>query len=425
MAHLNPIAPLGVGTKDVESIASLVMRSAARHVVPTMGLLQFCSTNLGREPGGELNFCRFRIADLVRPNPKNHAVLEGIGLCSNLCYDDLVKMTFFGVGKTVGIAGFRNALAKNVRWCPACFSEWNAGYGTPYLKLSWSLIGHVHCEDHRVKLIEECPHCSSKQNSTMPNHDLSFCNTCEKSLYDDESLKPEERPQPSGDLMSLVYATATLPISEFPDNGAMQSLRDIYIARGECEFERKHWDCYLREFYLDTTHKTSISVVLARRIAVVLVVPLLDIILGNGYRATRSLAHKWPCTAEMLSEPQPRSIGWLGVALGEEQLKDYIARSELGDHVPSIAEIARDLDCSTGALEYRYRGLCDRLVAIRKRQLKEARDRHFKNASSCVSETIGNHPDMGSKKLVGMLRYDTGIPVYILRKAIQKQRVNR
>lgn len=420
MLKLNPITAIGLNTKDVESFTSLVIRSAARHMVSTSILLRFCFGSTASETDCKPAYDGISTAELVRPNATTAALLNAFSQCSGLDPEALNSMTFTGLGRSVHRCS--QTFAKNVRWCPACFAERDREQLIPYLKLSWSLLGHTHCEDHKTPLIDACPHCGRKQNSKKANTCLSLCNQCERPLYNEQTLTPETGAIYSSDLVSLVYATATLPIEAFPTDGSKKSLEDIYSAHWDSELERELWNHIPRDDCLTYVNSKPITLLVARRLAIMLDIPLVDMLLGHGLDTTRSITHDWPNDSEILFKAQRRTLTELELLRIKTVFKRQVDSAKLGTEAPSLAELAASLGCSTGALEYRFSALCDELLDIRKRQQAHKRLSQFKTAHRKAFKMIEQHPNVGRKKLVRILRKDTAVPVHILRKAIQIQR---
>lgn len=420
MLKLNPITPIGLSTKDVESFTSLVVRASARHMVSTSTLLRFCFETAALDTECSPSYGGIRSADLVRPNPTNEALLEAFYVCSNVSKEDLGRMTFFGLGRSVHRCS--KTFAKSIRWCPACFSEWNKKQSTPYLKLSWSLLGHSHCETHRTALIEACPHCGRDQNSTKANNHLSVCNHCKNPLYNEQTLIAESQPPYSSDLLSLVYATASLPVNDFPEGGAAKSLNEIYDAHWHSDLERELWDRIPRDDCLTYLESKPITLLIARRLATQLDIPLVDILLGHGLHTTRSITHDWPNDSELLFKAQRRTLSSLELIRIKTSLKRQLEAGHAGEEALSLAAIAKALGCSTGGLEYHFPNLCDQLIALRTEQQAAKRIEQFKLAHHQAFKVIAENPNMGRKKLVRKLRRQHRLPVHILRKAIQIER---
>jgi hypothetical protein len=214
-----------------------------------------------------------------------------------------------------------------------------------------------------------------------------------------------------------------LPTQDFPIEGAKTSLNDIYEAHWHSKIERVLWEHIPRDECLTYVDHKPITLLIARRLAVLLDVPLVDFILGLGLYTSRSITHSWPNDTEILFKAQRRTLSSLELIRIETSLKRQLKASHAGDEAPSLAAIAKTLGCSTGGLEYHFPNLCDQLIALRTEQQAAKRIEQFKLAHHQAFKIIAENPHMGRKKLIRKLRQQHRLPVHILRKAIQIERV--
>jgi len=148
---LNPVAPIGVGTPEVESLLSYFCRLAMSHCIS--------APELGRSVARAMQWSlpeRWRWRELN---------LSGM---SDLTQDwsyALSKLTSVANLDSLTLLPWRDVIAESSRrttssgWCPQCFAEDRSRGATPYFRLSWDVGTVSACSKHKCGLLNVCPDC--------------------------------------------------------------------------------------------------------------------------------------------------------------------------------------------------------------------------------------------------------------------------
>ncbi|CAL8477061.1 TniQ family protein [Caballeronia sp. S22] len=148
---LYPLEPIGVGTADVESLASFFCRVAASHCVSSTDLLHRISKMCG----------------WAAP-PKNFwkdTNLSGMGDVAERYACALSEMTSVEHLDLLTLRLWRNVIAHRSkapakgRWCAACFEEDLANGRMPYFRLAWDVGDIDACAKHGARLPDACSDC--------------------------------------------------------------------------------------------------------------------------------------------------------------------------------------------------------------------------------------------------------------------------
>ncbi len=142
-SKLYSLAPLGMGTVEVESLTSYIQRLA----------------------------WAYRVSSWV-------LVVQEVLPLYNGPYDlGSSPQRLGGFGRTRGLPNWGFLRTAPV-WCPACYQQWQEQEQPVYQPLLWALQAVTVCLHHRQPLVEQCPFCQKKQSAigarTVPGH----CTQC-------------------------------------------------------------------------------------------------------------------------------------------------------------------------------------------------------------------------------------------------------
>jgi hypothetical protein len=154
------LQPVGLGTPFVESLTSLVRRTAEHEVRKIQTLLNLVF------PASE----RDRIAAIAIGEGTNAAGARTAVLVNAFTLAtgnaDVIRTSFLSIGDDLWLQhGFRNTRA----WCPACLEDNDAG------QLLWSLDHVTACVRHGLELQTTCHRCGREHR---PWHRLATALTC-------------------------------------------------------------------------------------------------------------------------------------------------------------------------------------------------------------------------------------------------------
>lgn len=159
---LNPVAPIGVGTPEVENLISYFCRLALSHCVSTV--------HLGRKV----------VAAMQWQFSENHtwrfANLSGMSDATEDWARALSAMTSVANLESLTMRPWRDVIAEqsprvaSPRWCPQCLHEDRATGTTPYFRLAWDVGTVTACSRHKCRLAQLCPDCggaNTRHNSAF------------------------------------------------------------------------------------------------------------------------------------------------------------------------------------------------------------------------------------------------------------------
>jgi len=153
--RLHSLAPRGIGTEDVESLYSYVLRLANSHEIALNPLLRQLGPHTGQNLANSKHYVD-QVHD-TRFGGGNAAVQQWVGLLEAATgMQGLRSLTYASYGR---IFTGRGSGAMRRQWCPHCLDSDLVKFGDPHLRLLWT-VGHVTaCPVHGCKLECVCPHC--------------------------------------------------------------------------------------------------------------------------------------------------------------------------------------------------------------------------------------------------------------------------
>jgi hypothetical protein len=156
---LYPVAPVGVGTPNVESLTSYLARLAAAHTVsPRILLVEAVIPRVGRS-----DLSKATDNSLSAFWTTDSRALNGTGTIARVWSQALATLTGRPEIPHLTLLIWRNVLPsrgllRRVRaWCPACYEEWRTTGAIVYDPLRWTLAVVTACPRHRRALRQACP----------------------------------------------------------------------------------------------------------------------------------------------------------------------------------------------------------------------------------------------------------------------------
>jgi hypothetical protein len=176
---LLPIAPVGTGTADVESLASYAMRLTTGHRVNRGAL--FCSNaRQSAAPRGPAEFPAISNRDgSITTSPLGRRIADRLAAATGT--SDVRQLNWWHEDNGVSLV---RICSPHARWCPVCFRR------RCYLPAKWELSLGTACAEHRCRLVDRCPKC----DHTVPFFRASMgnCPHCQWGLGDAEALPASE-----------------------------------------------------------------------------------------------------------------------------------------------------------------------------------------------------------------------------------------
>jgi hypothetical protein len=154
-SRLYHLEPIGVGTANVESLASYITRLAVAHSLSIYKLaMHEIRPVLNRPRSERIMASSFFGASRVLHGTGQWAAQTALALEKLTCRNELLFLTlwhFNGILSRVGLSRSTRA------WCPACYNEWRQADQTVYDPLLWTLQAVTVCPQHHQCLRSQCP----------------------------------------------------------------------------------------------------------------------------------------------------------------------------------------------------------------------------------------------------------------------------
>lgn len=175
---LNPVAPIGIGTPETESLVSYFCRLAMSHCISTTELHRFVERTMQWQLSEKYDWCQVD--------------LSGMSDAAERMADALSKLTGIGNLDSLTLLTWRDVIAQSSpkqnwsRWCPQCLTE-DGETGRTYFRLAWDVGIVTACPKHRIRLAHVCPDCGRtdtrhKSAFVMPG----WCTSCGMFLGNNE-----------------------------------------------------------------------------------------------------------------------------------------------------------------------------------------------------------------------------------------------
>jgi hypothetical protein len=207
-SRLYHLAPIGVGTRDVENLTSFIMRLAEAHCVVT--------NDLFTHEIAPLFNCPYLFKSETEPiSLASHQVyhtqqMNGVGSAIPRCVSALESLTCQSDLHLLTMLPWRNLLTqqslmrKTRAWCPDCYADSKNQCETVYEKLIWTLIPVSVCIRHQRLLEDSCPFCGQSSPVLKYRSRPGHCFRCERWLGSDNRAKTRGADQSDEDLAQQI-----------------------------------------------------------------------------------------------------------------------------------------------------------------------------------------------------------------------------
>lgn len=179
MAALFSPPPVGVGTPDVEGLASYLTRLAAAHSL-TVGAFVRSSLPVLLRPTESTR--RTNVGELPavaeRASGMSGTAETWSTTIGELVGRDLRGLTLRGWSPALAGSGY---LRRRIAHCPSCLDDMAAA-GSVYEPLAWSIAQVTHCLRHGSILHLRCPHCVREQSPLRLRGRPGLCGSCRRWL---------------------------------------------------------------------------------------------------------------------------------------------------------------------------------------------------------------------------------------------------
>ncbi|KOP79890.1 hypothetical protein AMS60_16205 [Bacillus sp. FJAT-21945] len=184
-SRLYPIEPKGIGTAEVESIGSYLIRLSKAHSVTLGSLLSY-------EYSPHFNksyIYKYHSNTLGSAFYRYSSVVNGYGSLTENIIKATELLTLRNDIRNMTLANWNNFLPSNQsivktakHWCPLCYSEWKDSGEEIYDPLIWYIKIVKICSIHKIPLQTKCPHCNNEIKTLSHHSCLDYCQHCKQSL---------------------------------------------------------------------------------------------------------------------------------------------------------------------------------------------------------------------------------------------------
>jgi TniQ len=239
-SRLFHLAPIGVGTRSVESLTSYISRLAVAHSVTTGTLVtrdishtmmagaiptDLCTGYFAVKRAGE------GVNSLASPARDWAEALQKLTLRRDIV--PLTMLHWAGLIHPLGLMRERKA------WCPACYQQERERNCEPYDQLLWAVQDAICCQDHGCLLVSLCPHCGRHNPHLGWRGRPGYCNSCYEWLgtknVDEKGVTAWDRWRTAevATLLSVPMGEGGRSLSQVPPKKRiMEALRALARGRG-------------------------------------------------------------------------------------------------------------------------------------------------------------------------------------------------
>jgi len=361
---LYDLSPIGLGTEQVESFSSYVIRLAAAHGVSLSLLfktIHYEEMNAKQSciPDASTSAMPWITVGMVRPTQNTKDIVRLISHYTGRT--DLRCLTLLALEKMKNRSV--DLFSNTVRWCPCCFQGDIDRGSPPYFRLLWSFREVNYCHHHNVLLEEKCPKCRSKQHGTSRRFNLSHCKKCKQPLYEKSNPMRSDalsRDICFRDLIALVCAVSSEPELQYQPMNSVKLLEKIFDKVWSLNSEADFWKLLPKdESLMIVTMNKPITVKKLRRVAYRLGISFPGLLAGEVDCWTPQLDPTW--LADLPSNMRPPKRREL--VDRDEVLRRLteVRRSIDRKEPPPLAFVAKVVGISTGGLEYLHPTICEEI----------------------------------------------------------------
>ena len=414
---------MGHGTAEVESLPSFLHRCAVAHgndVGPFMKTVDRLLPNSHLCIADTFKAKHTKPHDLVRPGKLADSIVIALSQATGQKLDSSVLWV---LGNTLSRSV--NEVVKGFRWCPECLAESQSLGLESYFKLIWHMSAVKACHIHRTPLVQECQFCGCDQTSYRKKNDIGFCQNCDQSLANRKikitgSALSGSWEDVGNDVVQLFRELSEVDPRGLSEDGPYKSINDLMDYYWKVEREDIFYAALNRDELISLAYRhKKISLLTARRVAFKLGIPLYAFLAGEASQISGILDYGVLCTLP---------DGYLDVehkvpknhAAVVQKIKSILKAQKTPLSARCVCEKA---GVSTGYLAYRYPVLYKGIVDRRKKYEEEQHLKKIYKAQAFAldyffSERYSGAPKSRKQAYI-QLREETGLPKWVLKKAIQ------
>lgn len=202
-SRLYSLEPKGLGTENVESLTSYLVRLSSAHSVSPRRLIRVEFAKHCHPPG--------RLDHLIR-RVSTLNTIDGLGDYARIFVEETTRLTTVQEVQNLTLLHLANllprngqgTLVRNPRWCTTCLQEMLDADGEVVRPLLWLLSLYQTCHRHNEPMTSACPHCGKHQLFISIQPNLAYCSSCGKLL-----IPPQFQGKPVTNGRSLISTSLT------------------------------------------------------------------------------------------------------------------------------------------------------------------------------------------------------------------------
>ncbi|WP_415783091.1 TniQ family protein [Brevibacillus invocatus] len=194
-SRLHSLPPMNLGTEDVESLSSYLMRLSESHSVNINALVEHAIIPIVNSRYKT----KFKQAYSFFGSQRNtHAKINSKSVSSERLIEILRELTRQDSLHSLVFSLYDGVTRGTRAWCPQCINEWIRTNKTIYEPLLWYFSLVKICPIHKVPLQQSCPSCNKQLKTLHSMARINYCyhcksmlnmNVAENSLLSSEELK--------------------------------------------------------------------------------------------------------------------------------------------------------------------------------------------------------------------------------------------
>lgn len=149
---LHALEPLGLGTRNVESLLSYLCRLAVSHSTSTLSLSRTVAQRFEHDVARNFEWYERQLSGI-----RESALTWSSALSAMTSVPRLDRLTFLPWQQVISQNGL--SMVSQGQYCPMCLAEDQADGRIPYFRLAWESKAVSVCHTHGVRLVRHCPSC--------------------------------------------------------------------------------------------------------------------------------------------------------------------------------------------------------------------------------------------------------------------------
>ncbi len=399
------VAPIALGTLEVECLSSLLHRISYAHGVSRFQFISHLQSRWWTETGNHLPRCEELRWDGYSPKVSIALTALNYAFGYDLEGTTLVALQGICAGNCIG------SIKHERCWCPACLRGDREVGRPPYDRLLWRIQGVERCSLHKLRLRRNCPHCGSGQTKDSSKVELDQCSTCGQSLSNLTSIGDYAPRPPFGE-----EQTEQLILRLGEVRGAASGSLQVFLSN--VSSPTKDWGKHLGDIF--HTRHCPILPQLTSLIAVAthFGVDIVQLITSPASAAAQSGLEIGNASPRKVRRPsshlRANRTAWF-----RKELETALAA---GPPYPSTAQFCRSRDYSATAARNSFPWLTGQLSALHRECSRANLERQILAAAKAIRSLPQGTKRLPAKVRARLIARQSGAPMHVVRRILSADR---